>query len=371
MAEIRCPLTIAAQEHGRQPALIDRAVTLTWQQVASAVDELANFLTQAGVEKADRVAIVENNRFELPILILALIRKGAVAVLLSPRYPEATLAMMAEKCRCRHHLFWSRGTREARLPSLKPLCLPNLSELTRVEQGDNNINKDTSLDTEQDATIIFTSGTSGEPKAALLSYGNHYYNALGSNENLSIAPGDRWLLSLPLYHVGGLGVLFRCLLGGGTVVMADSSVTIGQQIARDRITHVSMVPNQLRRLLDDLLINEARSNLKAILLGGAPVPSSLLCDAADSQFPVFLTYGLTETASQVATEPASNPTGIDRAGTYVYRRYPRRACGAGGRSRVWTPAGGVCSLRREHQPVRSAINDVRERTLSFRLPLTL
>jgi acyl-CoA synthetase (AMP-forming)/AMP-acid ligase II len=126
MAEIRCPLTIAAQEHGHHLALIDRDVLLTWQQAAHAVDEITSFLASSGVKPGDLVAIVENNRIELPLLILALIRTGAVAVLLSPRYPEAALAMMAEKCRCRYHLFWSRLAREARLPSLRPVRLPSL-----------------------------------------------------------------------------------------------------------------------------------------------------------------------------------------------------------------------------------------------------
>ena len=58
------------------------------------------------------------------------------------------------------------------------------------------------------ATIVFTSGSTGTPKAVLHSYGNYYYNALGCNRNLPLTAGDRWLLDLPLYHVGGLGILF-------------------------------------------------------------------------------------------------------------------------------------------------------------------
>jgi O-succinylbenzoic acid--CoA ligase len=69
------------------------------------------------------------------------------------------------------------------------------------------------------ATIIFTSGSTGVPKAALHTFGNHYYNALGSNANIALRPGDRWLHSLPLYHVGGLSILFRCLLAGATITL--------------------------------------------------------------------------------------------------------------------------------------------------------
>jgi len=308
MAEILCPLRIAAKEHGNQPALIERQVTLTWSQTTSAVDHLTDFLTDSGVRSGDRVAIIENNRIELPILILALIRIGAVSVLLSPRYPESTLTMMAERTGCRHHVFRTKRTREAGLPSLKPISLPPVSELNSAKEPDSASDHCTSIDIDQPATIIFTSGSSASPKAVLLSYGNHYYNALGSNANLPVLPGDRWLLSLPLWHVGGLGVLFRCLLGGGVVVLGDSSASLTHQVVYDRITHVSLVPTQLRRLLDDPHRCASSSTLKAILLGGSPIPTTLLSDAISNQLPVYLTYGLTEMASQAATGCADHPS---------------------------------------------------------------
>jgi O-succinylbenzoic acid--CoA ligase len=307
MAEILCPLITAAKEHGNQPALIERRVTLTWSQTASAVDYLAEFLTDSGVRRGDRVAIIENNRIELPILILALIRIGAVSVLLSLRYPESTLTMMAERTGCRHNVFWTKRTREARLPSLKPICLPPLSELNGARQSDRATDYCTSIDTDQPTTIIFTSGSTASPKAVLLSYGNHYYNALGSSTNLPVLPGDRWLLSLPLWHVGGLGILFRCLLSGGAVVLSDPSASLNNQIANDLITHVSLVPTQLRRLLDDPHQCAVSSTLKAILLGGSPISAALLSEAVSNQLPVYLTYGLTEMASQVATGSSDHP----------------------------------------------------------------
>ena len=94
---------------------------------------------------------------------------------------------------------------------------------------------------------VFTSGSTGTPKAVLHSYGNHYYNALGSNTNLPLAPGDRWLLDLPLYHVGGLGILFRSLLAGSTVVMPDRGETLDAVLSRYEVTHLSVVVTQLHR----------------------------------------------------------------------------------------------------------------------------
>ena len=69
------------------------------------------------------------------------------------------------------------------------------------------------------ATIIFTSGSTGSPKAVVHSLANHFYNALGANEQMPLNPGDRWLLSLPMYHVSGLAILFRTLLSGAAMVI--------------------------------------------------------------------------------------------------------------------------------------------------------
>ena len=79
--------------------------------------------------------------------------------------------------------------------------------------------------------------------------GNHYYNALGCNANLPLTAGNRWLPDLPLHHVAGLGMLFRCLLAGAAVVMPDREETLGGAIDRYGITHLSAVVTQQRRLL--------------------------------------------------------------------------------------------------------------------------
>jgi O-succinylbenzoic acid--CoA ligase len=147
---------------------------------------------------------------------------------------------------------------------------------------------------------MFTSGTGGEPKAAVHTFGNHYYSALGANEHIPVAPGDRWLLSLPLYHVGGLGIVFRALWGKAAVVILQAQENIAGAILKYQVTHVSLVPTQFYRLLSDEKNIKALRNLKVILLGGGPVPDSLIRQSAAYNLPLHATYGLTEMASQVA-----------------------------------------------------------------------
>jgi O-succinylbenzoic acid--CoA ligase len=178
------------------------------------------------------------------------------------------------------------------------------------------------------ATIIFTSGSTGVPKAALHTFGNHYHSALGSNANIALRPGDRWLHSLPLYHVGGLSILFRCLLAGATVALPQQGTPPGEAIAGFGATHVSLVSTQLLRLLRE---DAELGGLEAVLMGGGPIPASLVDEAVARGLPVHTSYGLTEMASQVTTTPpGARPDELRTAG----RVLPHREVGISERGEI-------------------------------------
>ncbi len=150
-------------------------------------------------------------------------------------------------------------------------------------------------------TIIFTSGSSGFEKAVVHSVGNHFYSALGSNEFEPLNPGDRWLLSLPLYHVGGIAIFFRILLSGAAMVSPSKKDKMGEIIKNYKITHLSLVPTQLYRLLKTKNGRDSLRKLKLILLGGGNIPMPLLKESSKLGLKLKVTYGSTEMASQVAT----------------------------------------------------------------------
>jgi o-succinylbenzoate---CoA ligase len=158
---------------------------------------------------------------------------------------------------------------------------------------------------DEPATIIFTSGSSGEASAAVLSLGNHVASAEGSVTNIPLAQGDRWLLSLPMYHVGGLAVLVRAFLAGATVVLDGGDTR--ETINRHQVSHASFVPTQLHRLIEDGV--ECPPSLRYVLLGGSSIPLSLIDSAIKGGWPILTSYGMTEAASQIAT---TRP-GADRA----------------------------------------------------------
>jgi O-succinylbenzoic acid--CoA ligase len=145
------------------------------------------------------------------------------------------------------------------------------------------------------ALVVHTSGTTAAPRPVELSFGNVQANALGSAVALGLDPDERWLCPLPLSHVGGLMVLLRSAIYGTRAVIGEAG-----RACADDITVVSLVPTQLRRLLDAGARPGAR--LRVVLLGGAAATPDLLEEARAAGWPVRATYGLTQACSQVAVD---------------------------------------------------------------------
>jgi len=145
------------------------------------------------------------------------------------------------------------------------------------------------------ALVVHTSGTTAAPRPVELSFGNVQANALGSAVALGLDPDERWLCPLPLSHVGGLMVLLRSAIYGTRAVLGGA-----ERATADDITVVSLVPTQLRRLLDTGARPGAR--LRVVLLGGAAATPDLLDEARAAGWPVRATYGLTQACSQVAVD---------------------------------------------------------------------
>jgi len=237
-----------------------------------------------GIEANTRVAICDENSVEYIILLLALWQLKAVAVPISPRWPEKMIIAYAARTNAQK-VFYSADIKRL-------VCFD------ARQQVEASTYKDPEVD--QEVTIIATSGSSGEAKAAVLTWGNHFYNAKGSNELMELNSTDRWLLSLPLFHVAGLGILSRCLIAGaGAVIAHDEDLIVA--IEKARVTHVSLVATQLLRLLaNEDNFNLLRS-LKCILIGGSAIPLCLIEQGCRLGLNIYISYGLTEMASQVAT----------------------------------------------------------------------
>ncbi len=326
-----------AKKYADHPAIIGPDYRISYRNYFHWISAIADGLRERHVSPGARIAILAPNCREYPALLMALWQIGAAAAPLSPRFPEGQIAALLEKTGCSKLIRLRMASQSptqnsepaARNPQLAPrysildVNIPGIcnsiptksrtslfsnrdeifpdfkSDLTRGSGGMRHPN--ISLDC--DATLIFTSGSSGAPKAALHTFANHYFSALGSNLNIPFGPGDRWLLSLPLYHVGGLAILFRALAGGGAVAIPAPGMSLIEAIQRLQATHLSLVATQLFRLLREDPPGKILSNLKAILLGGSAIPASLIRQAAGLNLPIHISYGCTEMASQVAATP--------------------------------------------------------------------
>lgn len=155
------------------------------------------------------------------------------------------------------------------------------------------------------ATRLLTSGTSGPRRAVPLTYANHFWSAAASAHNLGVEPDDRWLCCLPTDHVGGLAILLRSAIYGTTAVVHSrfDAERVASALASAEATMISLVATQLRRLL---AIGAEVERARVILVGGGPVPRSVLDAAFERGANVVQTYGLTEAASQVCTLSAAD-----------------------------------------------------------------
>ncbi len=168
------------------------------------------------------------------------------------------------------------------------------------------------------AVGVPTSGSSGSPQAVLLSHRALWAAAQASAANLGWCDDDRWLLSIPVAHVGGLSIVTRCFWGRRPVVLPEAlkggftAVGFGSEVRRGRVTLASLVPTMMQRLVSDRDFVWP-APLRAVLLGGAATPPCLREAIVDRGYPVLTTYGLTEAAAQVATQPLGTRVSRDGA----------------------------------------------------------
>ncbi len=304
--EAPCPLRAAVRRVPEAPALIGPDRTWSYAALDRQVTAAAAQMRARGWVEGARVALCGTGRAETVVLLWALLRAGAVACPISTRTPPAGLDALVQTAGCRALL---TGEDAGEASSVSVPVAPAATVLDAPPETPPSAVPEAAArwELEQPVTAVSTSGSTGRPKAALHTLGNHYYSALGSNENLPVRRGDRWLLSLPLWHVGGLAILFRCVLAEATVVAPAPNAEPAEILRRERITHVSLVETQLRRLLraspDSPPPEGPPPSLKAVLLGGGGIAPHLIEGGHARQWPLHTSYGLTEMASQVATTP--------------------------------------------------------------------
>jgi O-succinylbenzoic acid--CoA ligase len=202
---------------------------------------------------------------------------------------------------------------EARRPAL--LLHPRLTDAERAAELQATARAAGALPADA-AAILFTSGTTGRARGAVLTRRALLASAQASEANLGWRDDDCWLLTMPFARVGGLSIVTRCLAARRAVALVPGfdAAALPQQTERHRVTLLSLVPTMLALALDAHPGWRPPAHLRALLLGGAAAPPALLAQAGERGWPIVVTYGCTETGSQVVATPYDLRLQTARAG---------------------------------------------------------
>ena len=272
---VTCPVSLAARARPDAPALIFGGRTWTWGEVDREVSAVAEGLV---VEAGDRIAVRSWNSPELVWLFFACGRRGATFVPLNARLTQREVVPLL-----------ALGNLEIGKPSPRP----------SPPRGRGRC-----------LAALFTSGTTGVAKLVELTEENFLCSAQANAARLGGEATQRWLGTLPLFHIGGLAMLYRCAVYGASIALEAHFDAHRACAAMDEgVTHVSFVPTMLERVLE---VRGARPfvGVKAALIGGGPMTSATLHRARAAGLPVLQTYGLTEACSQVTTELLEEADGL-------------------------------------------------------------
>jgi O-succinylbenzoic acid--CoA ligase len=291
-------------------ALVAGEARWSYRELDRRVDRVASALAGRGVGGRDRLALLLRNGAPFVLLVHAAARLGCELVLLNTRLAADELAYQVDDAAPRLLIGdQPNAATAAALAIARPaLATADAADLVAAGAelsggGPTDRLGAPPLDLDAVQSIIYTSGTTGRPKGALLTHGNHWWSATGSALNLGLRDDDRWLACLPLFHVGGLAIVLRAAIYGIAAVVHESfdEAAVNRSIDDDRVTIVSVVAAMLQRMLDERGDRPYPPWLRCVLLGGGPAPRPLLERCAERGVPVVQTYGLTESASQVAT----------------------------------------------------------------------
>lgn len=322
-------LASRAQDLGEKPALIYRDVdtgsrdVTTYAELDADTARLARVLHHAhGIGPGDAVSLALPNCREVTLLTLALFRLGATSVPLDlkrdvPQRKRYKVADSGSRLVCA--LPESREREQSILPDLPVISTSDLLEADAPGSADFEPDWSGDPETEQGVNVVlYTSGTTGNPKGVLLTRQSITSNADGIVQWLEFGSDDRLSLLLPLHHINSTVFSLTMLMTGGTLILNSrySVHAFWPVLAEERATATSIVPTIMQDLLhaeethpDDLDITCVRK----IMIGSAPVPAGPAVRFFDTfGVPLIQGYGSTETSLRVTGVPASLEAGLYR-----------------------------------------------------------
>ena len=278
---------------------------ITFSELDKRVRTRARKFSYIGMKQGVKVALLMKNSIEMVETIHALKYIGAITIFLNTRLSPRELEWQINDSGAQL-LLTEEDFTESVVRLFDQLTSSNiitLAEVFELPERDCSVITEFALD-EVD-TIMYTSGTTGNPKGVMHTYGNHWWSAVGSVLNLGLHHDDYWLAAVPFFHISGLSILMRSVIYGIPVEIQQTfdAKEVNQAIITKGVTIVSVVSAMLSQMVENLSGQTYPHTFRCMLLGGGPAPKPLLEKCRERSIPVYQTYGMTETASQIVTLP--------------------------------------------------------------------
>lgn len=284
-------------------AIATKNENVTFSELNEQVMSVARKMLSYGLKKTDKVALLCENSLELVRLYHAMTYIGATAVPLNTRLTadeqswqfndSEAVTLICDQAHQQQAIEIQEKDQHVNIVSIE--------KIDSLAEGHHSLLDH--VDMEDRHTIIYTSGTTGHPKGVILTYGNHWWSAIGSSLNLGLQQDDKWLSCVPLFHVSGLSILMKNVIYGMPIILHSSfdPEAVNQAIMDEGVTIISVVSAMLTQMIEKLDMGSYPESFRCMLLGGGPAPKVILDSCKDKGIPVYQTYGLSETASQIVT----------------------------------------------------------------------
>jgi long-chain acyl-CoA synthetase len=306
----------AASTNPNGEALVCGARRMSWREVARASAQVAAGLRDKGLQPGDRVALLLGNRIEFVLSVFAAAHLGLITVLLSTRQQKPEIAYVLSDCGAKL-LIHEAGLAD-RLP--EPRDVPDLAHRIAVDDDANvsgfaaladhaPLQAATEVGEEDTAMILYTSGTTGRPKGAMLAHCNIIHSAMIFVSCMEMTPADRSIAAVPLGHVTGVvaNIMTMTACAGALIIVAEFKAADYLKVAaRERVTYTVMVPAMYNLCL--LQADFESYDLSAWRIGGfggAPMPIATIERLAEKLpgLKLMNCYGATETTSPSTIMP--------------------------------------------------------------------
>lgn len=290
-------------------AVVCGSKRITYGRLEERTNRLANACLALGVQPGDRVAVMMSNCTEYLEIVLAMAKIRAVAVLVNVRLSYEEVAFILNDCEATILFCNERcmSIADAVAPIVRGLkrCITvygsdGVEGYERLIQAGSDVSPDLAVQSDDPLMIIYTAGTTGRPKGAVITHGNSLYSSLNS---ILSTPVSRWrpLVAGPLFHVAAINAsAVPCILIGGTQVLLETfeAEQALRWIERERCTFLSGVPLFAKGMLEKQREkNYDISTLECLIIGGAPMSRELFVGWKQYGVDLIELYGMTETTS--------------------------------------------------------------------------